>query len=78
MDEPTQGIDVGAKEEIYQIMKQLVREGVSIIMVSSEMQETISLCDRVLIMHEGKITGELLHADVTDEKILRYASGGES
>lgn len=77
MDEPTQGIDIGAKEEIYHLIDQLVQSGVSVIMVSSEMQETISLCDRVLVMHEGKITGELMHADVTDEKILKYASGGE-
>ena len=74
MDEPTQGIDVGAKEEIYQIMNELVKEGVSIVMVSSEMQETISLCDRVLVMYEGQITGELIHKDVSDEKILALAS----
>lgn len=78
MDEPTQGIDVGAKEEIYQIMNGLVHEGASIIMVSSEMQETISMCDRVLVMHEGRITGEMLHSEVTDEKILLCASGGKT
>jgi len=77
MDEPTQGIDIGAKEEIYHLIDQLVQSGMSVIMVSSEMQETISLCDRVLVMHGGKITGELVHADVTDEKILKCASGGE-
>ena len=59
---------------IYQIMNELVKEGVSIVMVSSEMQETISLCDRVLVMYEGQITGELIHKDVSDEKILALAS----
>lgn len=78
LDEPTQGIDVGAKEEIYEIINQLVQDGVSIVMVSSEMQETISMCDRVLVMYGGEIKGELVHSEVSDEKIMVYASGGNA
>ena len=74
LDEPTQGIDVGTKTEIYKIIDSLASLGISIIMVSSEMYENIVLCDRVLIMHEGKITGEIMHNEITEESMMMYAS----
>lgn len=75
LDEPTQGIDIGAKNEIYSIIEELVEQGVSVVVVSSEMQETIGLCDRVLVMYEGRLTGELMHKDVTQEALMTYMSG---
>lgn len=75
LDEPTQGIDVLAKSEIYHIMVDLAKAGVTIVMVSSEMQETLTLCDRVLVMYEGKIMGELFHEGISEEKIMTLASG---
>lgn len=76
MDEPTRGIDVGAKNEIYQLMLNMVKQGVSIIMISSELPEVISMSNRILVIHEGKINGEIIHEDATEEKILHYAMGG--
>ncbi|MBC5649311.1 sugar ABC transporter ATP-binding protein [Christensenella tenuis] len=78
LDEPTQGIDIGAKEEIYAIINDLVKQGISVVLVSSEMQETLTLCDRVIVMHEGKIMGELMHNELSEEKIMYYATGCES
>ncbi|MFP3089839.1 sugar ABC transporter ATP-binding protein [Treponema sp. TIM-1] len=75
-DEPTRGIDVGAKVEVYQLMNNMVREGAGIIMISSELPELIAMSDRILVMHEGQITGELLRQEATQEKILRLAAGG--
>jgi ABC-type sugar transport system ATPase subunit len=75
LDEPTRGIDVGAKAEIYAIMNELVRQGVGIIMVSSEMPEILAMSDRILVMHEGRITGILGRAEATQEKIMALASG---
>ena len=72
-DEPTRGIDVGAKEEIYHIMAELVRAGKSIIMISSEMPELIGMCNRILVMHNGRVSGELKRSEVTQEKILALA-----
>ena len=76
LDEPTRGIDVGAKVEVYQLMNELVRHGVGIIMISSELPELLAMSDRILVMHEGRITGELSRAEASQEKILRLASGG--
>lgn len=73
-DEPTRGIDVGAKSEIYQLMRRLIEEGKSIIMISSEMPELIGMSDRILVMHDGRITGELGNAEVTQEKIMEFAT----
>jgi len=73
-DEPTRGIDVGAKQEIYLLMNQLVREGKSIILVSSELPEIIGMCDRVLVMNEGVITAELDKKELSQELILTKAS----
>ncbi len=76
LDEPTRGIDVGAKYEIYTLMDRLAQEGVSIIMISSEMPEVIAMSDRIVVMHEGRITGELGHDQAEEEKIMTLATGG--
>ncbi|UOF90417.1 sugar ABC transporter ATP-binding protein [Fodinisporobacter ferrooxydans] len=75
LDEPTRGIDVGAKNEIYKLMTQLVQEGMSIIMISSEMPEVLGMSDRIIVFHEGTVAGELTRDDATQEKILSYATG---
>ncbi|MDR2052637.1 MAG: sugar ABC transporter ATP-binding protein [Treponema sp.] len=72
LDEPTHGIDVGAKSEIYTIIDGLSREGVSIILVSSEMPEILTLADRILTMYQGRINGELVNTQVTQEEIMSY------
>lgn len=73
LDEPTRGIDIGAKSEIYGIINQLCEEGVSIIIISSELPEIIGVCDRVIVMSEGKITGELEKDEITEEAIMKAA-----
>lgn len=72
-DEPTRGIDVGAKSEIYHLMNEMICQGKSIIMISSEMQELLCMSDRILVMREGEITGELDIADATQEKVMELA-----
>jgi len=74
-DEPTRGIDVGAKVEIYKLMNDLARKGVSILMISSELPEVLGMCDRVLVMHEGRLAGELARKDATQERIMQLATG---
>jgi methyl-galactoside transport system ATP-binding protein len=74
MDEPTRGIDVGAKYEIYTIMAELVKQGKAIIMVSSEMPELIGMSHRVLVLCEGRLTGSLTKEEATQETIMRYAT----
>jgi ribose transport system ATP-binding protein len=76
MDEPTRGIDVGAKREIYELMNELTERGIAIIMVSSELPEIIGMSDRILVVHEGGIAGELLKQEATQEKIMALATGG--
>lgn len=76
LDEPTRGIDIGAKTEIYSIMRRLTEQGMSIIMISSEMSEILKISDRVIIMNEGRITGELDIEDASQEKIMNSAIGG--
>ncbi|CBG89586.1 sugar ABC transporter ATP-binding protein [Citrobacter rodentium] len=73
-DEPTRGIDVGAKLEIYELMNRLVAKGKSIIMISSELPEVLGMCDRILVMRNGRITGELAADNATQEKIMQYAT----
>lgn len=75
IDEPTRGIDVGAKVEIYELMKELVEKGLGILMISSEMPELIGVCDRILVMHEGRISGELKRGEFSEEAIMAYAAG---
>ncbi|AEE95342.1 sugar ABC transporter ATP-binding protein [Mahella australiensis] len=75
MDEPTRGIDVGAKAEIHALMRQLAEQGVGIILISSDMPEIIGMSDRVIVMHEGCISGELSGSNITEENIMTLASG---
>lgn len=75
LDEPTRGVDVGAKVEIYELINKLKESGVAIIMISSEMPEVMGISDRIVVMHEGKITGEFTHDEVSQEKIMQSAVG---
>ena len=75
LDEPTQGIDVGAKNEIYEIIDELAASGVSVVMVSSEMQENISLCDRIVVLYEGRITGTIRHSEANEKSVMALMSG---
>ena len=75
-DEPTRGIDVGAKREIYEIINNLVSEGKTVIVVSSDLEEIMGVCDRILVMHEGKISGEVDKSEFSQSKITEYAVGG--
>ena len=75
LDEPTRGIDVGAKQEIYRLMEKLASEGVAILFVSSEMEEVLNMSDRTLVMHEGQITGELQREELSEEAIMHLATG---
>ena len=76
MDEPTRGIDIGAKQEIYQLMEELASQGMAVLFVSSELEEIIGMSDRTIVMHEGKITGELPREDLAEESIMHLATGG--
>jgi rhamnose transport system ATP-binding protein len=75
LDEPTQGIDVGAKSEIHRLMSELARQGVAILMISSELPEILGMSDRVVVMHGGRVAGELSRAEATQERILELALG---
>lgn len=75
LDEPTRGIDVGAKRDIYLLMGELVRQGKGVILISSEISELMGLCDRILVMHEGDLSGELQRPEFDQEVILHFASG---
>lgn len=77
LDEPTRGIDVGAKLEIYNIMEDLAAQGVTVILISSEMPEILGMSDRILVMHEGRMSGELSVEEADQEVLMRYAIGGE-
>ena len=76
LDEPTRGVDVGAKREIYQLMNELAERGIAILMVSSDLPEVLGVSDRIIVLHEGKISGELSRQEATQEKIMTYATGG--
>lgn len=76
LDEPTRGIDVGSKSEIYKLIRELADGGMGVIMVSSEMEEIIGLADRVLVMHEGRCTGTLERGQISEESIMHLATGG--
>ncbi|WP_127497588.1 sugar ABC transporter ATP-binding protein [Paenibacillus glycanilyticus] len=77
LDEPTRGVDVGAKREIYQLMNELTAHGVAIIMVSSELPEVLGMSDRIVVVHEGRIAGELGKEEATQENIMTLATGGQ-
>ena len=75
LDEPTRGIDVGAKQEIYSLMSDLANQGIAIIMVSSELPEVLGMSDRIVVMHEGRVKGELTREEATQERIMQMAIG---
>jgi ribose transport system ATP-binding protein len=75
VDEPTRGIDVGAKSQIYKIIRELLSSGTSIIIISSDLPEILTICDRIYVMHNKRITGELTRHEATEENIMQYASG---
>jgi inositol transport system ATP-binding protein len=75
LDEPTRGIDVGAKYEIYKLMSTMAQEGKAIVMISSEMPELLGMCDRLYVMHEGRIEKEFKRSEFSQEKIMHYAAG---
>jgi D-xylose transport system ATP-binding protein len=75
LDDPTRGIDVGAKYEIYKLMNDLAEQGIAIIMISSELEEVLGMCDRVVVISEGRSMGTLDSAEATQEKIMALATG---
>jgi ribose transport system ATP-binding protein len=77
-DEPTRGIDVGAKSEIYELIRGLAAKGVSVIVISSEMEEVLGISDRIAVMHEGRLTGILNRAEFSEEAVMRLATGTET
>jgi L-arabinose transport system ATP-binding protein len=77
LDEPTRGIDVGAKEEMFQLLGEMLEEGIAILLVTSEMMEVLGLADRVLVMHERRLVGELPRSEASDERIAFLSAGGD-
>ena len=77
LDEPTRGVDVGAKKEIYMIMNELAATGVAIIMISSDLPEILGMSDRVYVMREGQMSGMLNQEEATQESIMTLATGGQ-
>jgi ribose transport system ATP-binding protein len=75
LDEPTRGIDVGTKQQVYLFVRELVKQGKSCILISSELSEIIGLSDRVIVMRSGRIVGELLGDEINEEEIMLYATG---
>ena len=73
LDEPTRGIDVGAKKEIHLLMSELVAQGVAIIMISSELPEILGMSDRIYVMHDGRIKGEIARGEATQESVMKMA-----
>jgi ribose transport system ATP-binding protein len=78
LDEPTRGVDIGAKQEIYRLMDELAARGVAILFVSSELEEILGMSDRTLVMHEGRLSGELPRSALTEEAIMHLATGGSA
>ncbi|PUA38003.1 D-xylose ABC transporter ATP-binding protein [Paenibacillus elgii] len=76
LDEPTRGVDIGAKTEIHKIISKLAEQGLAVLMISSELPEVLAVSDRIIVMHEGKIQAELSSREATQEKIMHYATGG--
>jgi len=75
VDEPTRGIDVGTKAEVHRLLSELAGGGVAVLMISSELPEVLGMADRVLVMHEGRLTGELSRAEATEERVMQAATG---
>jgi ribose transport system ATP-binding protein len=78
LDEPTRGVDVGAKSEIYALMDEFARQGLAVLMISSDLEEILGMSDRVLVMHQGRLAGELSREQLSEEAVMRLATGGES
>lgn len=76
LDEPTRGVDVNAKFEIYSVINELAKQGIAIVMVSSELPEIINMCDNVCVIRGGKLAGKLSREELTQEEIMKYAAGG--
>jgi ribose transport system ATP-binding protein len=74
VDEPTRGIDVGAKAEVHALLRKLAADGTAVIVISSDLPEVLAVSDRILVMSEGRITGELRAEDATEEAVMNYAS----
>jgi rhamnose transport system ATP-binding protein len=75
VDEPTRGIDVGTKAEVHRLLSQLAADGLAVVMVSSELPEVLGMADRVLVMHEGRLTADIARADADEESVMRAATG---
>jgi ribose transport system ATP-binding protein len=78
LDEPTRGIDVGAKSEIYALMDQLAQQGLALLMISSDLEEILGMSDRVLVMHEGRLAGELPRDGLSEAAVMHLATGGRA
>jgi ABC-type sugar transport system ATPase subunit len=76
LDEPTRGVDVGAKSEIYAVVEKLAESGAAVLFISSELEEILRISDRVLVMHEGRIAGELTRAELNEAAVMKLATGG--
>jgi ABC-type sugar transport system ATPase subunit len=74
LDDPTRGVDVGAKAELYRLMDQLCRQGLGILFTSSELPELLTVCDRIAVLSEGRLTGELSRDEATEQKIMELAT----
>ena len=75
LDEPTRGIDVGSKSEIYEVIEEMAKEGAAVLFISSEMEEVLRVADRILVMHEGRLAGELTGEDMNEERVMQLATG---
>ena len=76
MDEPTRGVDVGAREELYVLLERLASAGLGVLFASSDMEELLRLADRVVVLHDGRVTGELTRDEATEEAVMELATGG--
>ncbi len=77
LDEPTQGIDIGARDEIYHILRSLADSGKAVLIISSDLEEVVKICDRALVMYKGAVVKEFKNSEITEEKLLLYSTGGE-
>ena len=75
VDEPTRGIDVGTKAEVHRLLSELAGQGVAVLMISSELPEVLGMADRILVMHEGRLTAELSRDEADEERVIRAATG---
>jgi ribose transport system ATP-binding protein len=78
LDEPTRGVDIGAKQEIYRLMEELAATGASVLFVSSDLEEILGMSDRVLVLHEGRLSGELPRNELSEEAVMRLATAAQS